>query len=382
MAGWSGSPAFADGKQARLAEAAMAEAPDKDSKTEEATEKKRRDSVEQGNVPFSREAATLASLLGMVIIASFFLASHIGQLNVSLARLIDNAANWPLQNGGDAVRLFEAIGMEALRLLVPIVVILTIAGLLSSFLQNSPQLVLDRIKPKLSRVSVGAGWKRIFGARGQVEFLKATVKLVAVCVFGFLLLRAAQYDVLNAMFMEPGGLPGLILTIGNRLLIAVSVASIVLVAADLVWSRLFWAHDLRMTRQEVKDELKQVEGDPIVKARLRSLARDRARKRMIAAVPRATFVVANPTHFAVALRYVKEEGGAPMVIAKGQDLIALKIREVAAQHSIPIIEDKLLARSLYKAAEVDKMIPPEFYKAVAEIVFFLFSRRGGQGLPA
>ena len=158
-------------------------------------------------------------------------------------------------------------------------------------------------------------------------------------------------------------------------MIAVAVATIVLVAADLVWSRLFWQRELRMTRQEVKDEMKQADGDPIVKARLRSLARDRARKRMIAAVPRATFVIANPTHYRRGLRYVKEEGGAPLVVAKGQDLIALKIREIAAEHGIPIIEDKLLARSLYKAVEVDKMIPPEFYKAVAEIVFFLFSRR-------
>jgi len=356
----------------------MAEGPDRESKTEEATEKKLRDAVERGNVPFSREAATLASLLGMVIIASFFLASQIGQLSVSLARVIDNAANWPLQNGGDAVRLSAAVGMEALRLLLPVVAILTIAGLLSSFLQNSPQLVLERIVPKLSRLSITAGWQRIFGAQGQVEFLKATAKLVAVCVFGFLLLRTAHNDLLNAMFMEPGSLPGLILSMGNKLLIAIAVATIVLVAADLVWTRLFWARDLRMTRQEVKDEMKQVEGDPIVKARLRSLARDRARKRMIAAVPRATFVVSNPTHYAVALRYVKEEGGAPLVIAKGQDLIALKIREVAIQHSIPVIEDKLLARALYKAVEVDKMIPPEFYKAVAEIVLFLFSRRSGQ----
>ena len=131
------------------------------------------------------------------------------------------------------------------------------------------------------------------------------------------------------MFMEPSALPSLILTMGTRLVMAIAVATIVLVAADLVWSRLFWARDLRMTRQEQKDEMKQVEGDPLVKARLRSLARDRARKRMIAAVPKATFVITNPTHYAIALRYVKEEGGAPLVIAKGQDLIALKIREIA-----------------------------------------------------
>jgi flagellar biosynthesis protein FlhB len=355
----------------------MSEAPDKDSKTEEATEKKLRDAIEKGNVPFSREAATLASLLGMAAIASFFLANSVGQLKFSLARLIDNASGWPLENTGDAVNVMEAVGLDAMRLLLPVIVILTVAGVMSSFLQNSPRMVLDRIQPKLSRLSLTQGWTRIFGAKGQVEFLKSVVKLLAVCVLGFVLLRAAQHDVLNAMFMEPTALPGLILSMGTRLILAIAVATVVLVAADLVWTRIFWAQDLRMTRQEIKDEMKQVEGDPLVKARLRSLARDRARKRMMAAVPRATFVVTNPTHFAVALRYVKEEGGAPMVIAKGQDLIALKIREIATEHSIPIIEDKLLARSLYKAVEVDKMIPPEFYKAVAEIVFFLFQRRDG-----
>jgi flagellar biosynthetic protein FlhB len=360
----------------------MSEGPDKESKTEEATDKRLQDAIEKGNVPFSREAATLASLLGMMVVASFFLASDVQRLNLSLARLIDNAAGWPLQNGGDAVRLLEAVAFDAMRLLLPVVAIFAVAGLAASFLQNSPRLVLDRIQPKLERVSPGSGWSRIFGAKGQVEFLKSTVKLVAVCLFGFLLLRAAQHDVLNSMFMEPSALPSLILSIGTRLVAAIAVATIVLVAADLVWTRVFWARDLRMTRQELKDEMKNSEGDPLVKARLRSLARDRARKRMIAAVPRATFVVTNPTHYAVALRYVKEEGGAPMVIAKGQDLIALKIREIAEAHSIPIVEDKLLARSLYKAVEVDKMIPPEFYKAVAEIVLFLFSRRGGQGAPA
>jgi flagellar biosynthetic protein FlhB len=175
--------------------------------------------------------------------------------------------------------------------------------------------------------------------------------------------------------MEPAALPGLILSLASRLVATIAVATLVLVAADIVWTRVSWQRDLRMTRQEVKDELKQADGDPIVKARLRSLARDRMRKRMMAAVPRATLVIANPTHFAVALRYVREEGGAPLVVAKGQDLIALKIREIAAEHGIPIIEDKALARSLYKAVEVDKMIPPEFYKAVAQIVFFVLGRQ-------
>lgn len=353
----------------------MAEEPDKESKTEEPTEKKVRDAYERGFVPTSREAATLASLLGILVIASFFVAGGTAHLNSSLARLIDNPGSWSLENSADAVSLFHAIGMEAGRLLIPVVVVLATAGIASSILQNAPRMVLERVRPQLSRLSISKGWKRIFGKQGQVEFLKAVFKLAAIVVLGFLLLRSAQSEVINAMSMEPAALPALLLSIGTRLVSAVAVAAIVLVAADIVWARLFWHGELRMTRQEVKDELKQMDGDPIVKARLRSLARDRLRKRMMAAVPRATLVIANPTHYAVALRYVREEGGAPVVVAKGLDLIALRIREVATAHGIPVVENKSLAQALYKSVEVDKMIPPEFYKAVAEIVFYLMSRQ-------
>jgi flagellar biosynthetic protein FlhB len=129
-----------------------------------------------------------------------------------------------------------------------------------------------------------------------------------------------------------------------------------------------------MTRQEIKDEMKQAEGDPLVKARLRSLARDRARRRMITAVPRATVVITNPTHYAIALKYDRETGGAPLVVAKGADLVALRIREIAAKHDIPIVEDKPLARAMYDAVEVDQWIPAEFYRAVAKILHFIYSR--------
>jgi flagellar biosynthesis protein FlhB len=353
----------------------MAETPDRESKTEEPTEKKFRDALDQGNVPYSREAATLASLLGILVVTSFFLVSGVAHLNSTLHRLVDNPGAWSLEGHADVARLFQAVGLDAARLLLPAVIVLAAAGILSSVLQNSPRLVLDRIRPDPSRLSISKGWRRIFGTHGQMEFLKAAFKLAAVGLLGLMVLRSAHNNVVNALFMEPAALPGLILEMASRLVATLAVATIILVAADVVWSRVSWQRDLRMTRQEVKDELKQADGDPIVKARLRSLARDRLRKRMIAAVPRATLVIANPTHFAVALRYVREEGGAPLVIAKGQDLIALKIREIAAAHGIPVIEDKGLARSLYKAVEVDKMIPPEFYKAVAEIVFYVLGRQ-------
>ena len=353
----------------------MAEKPDKESKTEEPTDKKMRDAIEGGSVPFSREAATLASLLAILVITGFFLVDGVTHLNSTLLRLIDNPGAWSLESYGDAEGLFQAIGFDAARILLPAVIVLAAAGILSSVLQNAPQLVLKRIQPELSRLSLSSGWKRIFGGNARVEFLKALFKLSVVCALGVMTLRSANKDVVNALFMEPSALPSLALDMASHLVATLAVATLVLVAADLVWSRVSWQRDLRMTRQEIKDELKQADGDPIVKARLRSLARDRMRKRMIAAVPRATVVIANPTHYAVALRYVREEGGAPLVIAKGQDLIALKIREIAEAHGIPVIEDKPLARSLYKAVEVDKMIPPEFYKAVAEIVFYVLGRQ-------
>jgi flagellar biosynthetic protein FlhB len=129
-----------------------------------------------------------------------------------------------------------------------------------------------------------------------------------------------------------------------------------------------------MTRQELKEEFKQAEGDPLVKSRLRSLARDRARHRMMAAVPRASLVIANPTHYAIALQYDREAGGAPLVVAKGADLVALKIREIAARHNVPVIEDKPLARAMYDLVEVNQWIPAEFYRAVAKILHYIYSR--------
>jgi flagellar biosynthetic protein FlhB len=176
------------------------------------------------------------------------------------------------------------------------------------------------------------------------------------------------------MFSDPSQIPDLILTVSIRLISVVCIATIVIVAADLVWSRLRWQRSLRMSKQDLKDEHKQTEGDPLVKGRLRSLAQDRSRKRMLANVKQATVVIANPTHYAIALRYARDEQPAPLVLAKGKDLVALRIREIAEANGIAVVEDKPLARSLYDSVEVDQMIPAEFYSAVAQILFFLFSK--------
>lgn len=349
----------------------MADSPDKESKTEPASEKKKRDSIEKGQTPSSKEALVFASLLGMLIVGGLLISDGVVRLTINLQRLIEDPGGWSLESGDDAVLLFRAIALEAGSFLLPLVLVLGLSSVAASVLQNPPSLVLERIKPKLSKLSLSSGVTRIFGAQGQIEFLKSVLKFGTIALVAIVLLGADYRTVTESMFGDPSAIPELMLVISIRLLAAVSVATVILVAADLVWSRLQWERDLRMTRQEVKDEHKQAEGDPIQKARRLSLARDRSRKRMIAAVPTATLVVANPTHYAIAMRYVREEGGAPVVVAKGKDLIALKIRGVAEAHDIPVVEDKALARSLYDAVEIDRMIPAEFYRAVAEILHFL-----------
>lgn len=352
----------------------MVDKPEKDSKTEQPTPKKIRDALEEGNVPNSREMGTLASLAGVVVAASFVLSEGTASMTGALKGFIDDPGGWRLQNAADASSIFYFLAMNAAGLILPVALILVSFGLAASFLQNAPRLVVKRIKPDITRLSIFKGFTRIFGAQGRVEFLKATLKLLWISIGGAYLLLSMQGDVLRAMLSDPRALPAVLLAAGLWLFGGAMLALAVLATADLFWSRYFWFSELRMTRQEVKDEMKQSEGDPIVRSRLRSLARDRSRRRMIAAVPKATLVIANPTHYAVALRYVRDEGPAPLVVAKGADLVALKIREVAEANEIPVIEDKALARALYDSVQVDQLIPPAFYKAVAEIVLHLMKK--------
>ncbi|SFL35723.1 flagellar biosynthesis protein FlhB [Methylorubrum salsuginis] len=352
----------------------MAEDTDKESKTEAATEKRVRDAIEKGDIPFSREAPVFASILGFLLALAFFARGQAAQLAQSLTPLLDEPRGFRLETGEDATMLLHQVALATGRFLLPFLLLLCVCSLVASLLQNLPRFVGDRITPKWSRVSPMAGMSRIFGLQGQVEFLKSVVKFLSVSVVAILLLRSERTRAVNAMFVDPSQLPELILTVSIRLVSAVAIAIIVIVAGDLVWSRIRWQRSLRMSRQDIKDEHKQSEGDPSVKARMRSLAQDRARNKMLANVDRATVVIANPTHFAIALRYEPTENPAPLVLAKGQDLIALRIRAIAEEKGIAVIEDKPLARSLYDAVQVDQTIPAEFYRAVAQILFFLFAR--------
>ena len=353
----------------------MSDAPDKESKTEPASEKKKRDSIEKGQVASSKEALVFASIIGILVGAVLMVGDATGRLMVTLRGLLEHAGQVSFDTSADATALAGTVGIEIGRFVLPLILVGAAATVVASCLQNAPRIVLDRVMPKLSRVSVKEGARRIFGRQAQTEFAKALMKFAAIAIVLTVLLGADYQAMTNAMFGDPSALPEMIRVVSVRLLAGVGVATVVIVGADLVWSRMHWEHELRMTRQEVKDEHKQAEGDPIQKARRLSLARARSRKRMMSSVPTATLVVANPTHFAVAMRYRRDQDAAPIVVAKGQDLVALRIREIAEANAVPVVEDKALARSLYDAVEVDRTIPPEYYRAVAELLHFLQGKK-------
>nr|WP_262913616.1 flagellar biosynthesis protein FlhB [Rhizobium halophilum] len=348
---------------------------DKDSKTEDPTAKKLSDAAAKGNVASSRELPIFASALGFYIFLVFFLPSGAADLAETLKDLFSQPDQWRLENTPDVISLAVRLAWSVSAFLAPIMLIFIIFGLGASFAQNLPTMVLERIRPQASRISPMKGFKRIYSLPGMVEFGKSFFKILIVSVVMYFALRGEFFATIDAMFSDPQVILVKLDTIVRKMVVVILAATALLAAVDVAWSRHHWFTELKMTKQEVKDEHKQAQGDPLVKSRQRSLARDRARRRMIDSVPRATLVIANPTHFAVALRYVREEGDAPVVVAKGQDLIALRIREIAEANNIPVFEDPPLARSMFAQVSVDSVIPPAFYKAVAELVHRVYAAR-------
>lgn len=348
----------------------MADETEQDSKTEEASEQKIRTAVEKGDTPYSPELATASTIL--LSLAAVMILAQRTSSQISLHLQIALEA---IQYGGDgsdiALRSLTLALAGMLWDLAPILGLMALGGLAISLLQGSRRPVANRIAPQMSRISPLAGWSRLFGMRGLVEFAKANAKIAIFTAICLSLLASWRREAVNLLYSDPGVAGVYLRRYVLASLWAVTIVVVVLAGLDFLWQRFSWLKKLRMTRHDVKEEMKQTQGDPIVRGRMLSLARDRVRRSAIAAVPQATVVITNPTHYAVALRYVRDKDAAPVVIAKGRDLVALRIREVAEAASVPIVENKPLARSLFAQVEVDMTIPPELYRAVAEVIIFV-----------
>ena len=354
----------------------MADETDKSQKTEEPTEKKLREAVEKGNVPRAREMGTLAMMATAWLIAAATAPGAAARLTELMLPLIENPDDIRLDGGAFDVlhglrRLLGGVGLA----LLPTIALLFAGALASAVSQGTIVVAGERIRPKLSNISPLKGWKRLFSVSAVVEFLKSLVKLTIVSLAAWFVVRPFIDRTEVLVGIDIAGLPDLLRDLTLRLLLAVLAATVLIAAADLLWRRFEWRRNLRMTVQELRDEFKQVEGDPHLKARLREIRRERSRRRMMAAVPQATVVLTNPTHFAVALQYERGRTAAPVCLAKGADLVALRIRSAAEEHGVPVVENPPLARVLYKTVEIDQPIQPEHYRAVAEVITYVMRLR-------
>ncbi len=358
----------------------MAEDQDEASKTEEASERKLERAREEGNVPLSQEVKSwfmlFAALMMLWGMAPFVMRKTAA---VSL-KFIERPAELPVDPLGLQDLLKETSLDLFIILLLPLGLFLILAAA-SALVQIGFLYAPKRMEIKWERVNLFANAKEFITKAKIVDMIKGVFKISAVGYAGWLVAKPKILDILNASSYNTDAILDLIYKLLLLILLTMVMIIFVIAFADYFYQKFSYLKRQRMTKQEVKDEYKQMEGDPQVKMRLRSIRMERLRKRMMANVPDASVVVTNPTHFAVALRYEPEEGmDAPVVVAKGQDFIALKIKEVAAANDVPIVENPPLARALYASVEIDSPIPTEHYAAVAEVIKYVFELKG-KALP-
>ena len=355
----------------------MAESESGADKTEDPTEKRKKDSREKGEIARSKELNTLAIMLagsaGLLIFGGA-LAQDMMELmryNFSLSREV-------LLNP-DSMGLFLLhSGKIALLALQPVLVTLLIAALVGPISLSGWLFAAGSLAPKFSRMNPAAGIKRMFSAKALVELLKALAKFFIILIVALLVLQSDIDDLLRIAHepLELAVIHSLQVVAWSALWMA---CGLILIAAVDVPVQLWESHQkLLMTKQEVRDEHKDQEGRPEVKQRIRQLQRDMSQRRMMAAIPDADVIITNPTHYAVALKYDAEKGGAPMLLAKGSDFLALKIREIGEKHNILLLESPALARSIYHSTELEQEIPAGLYLAVAQVLAYVYQIRQHQ----
>jgi len=364
----------------------MSDSTEQESRTEAATPRRLQRAREAGQVAVSRECIALAVLGSAALVLLMLTAPLARPFAVALTTMLHHVAD-----DGQAASAAHPLALAGRAILLgaaPFVFAALLAGGAAVLLQTGFLVSAAPLQPKLFRLNPWSGLKRLFGVEGLVEALRAIVKLAAMATALWLAVRGERAGLIAAISWPVQALLDHMLRLILRVLLAVLAAQTVIAAADLFWVRYRHARSLRMTREEMKEETKETEGDPRIKARIRQIRQLRARRRMLAALPTATVVVTNPTHYAVALAYDRMQHAAPRVVAKGVDAMAARIREAAAEHRVPMVANPPLARALYRV-ELDHEIPAEHFKLVAEIIAYVWrldrrvartmGPRGGQG---
>lgn len=346
-------------------------------KTEEATPKKLKDARDEGQVAKSKDLNSAVTLLAFFVILKVYLGV-MGEQFFQVFNKIYNRIGELFKNPNDIVSnnyylsILMDILLNVIIIILPFIAVAFILGFVIDVVQVKWHITTKPLSPKFSKLNPINGFKRIFSIKQLVELLKQIAMIILIAVVGYSRLKNKAkylfklYDIsLNSAIMLLGDV---VLDLG----IVISVVYVIIGIVDFVFQKRKFKQDMMMTKQEVKEEWKNTEGSPEVKQKQRQRMREVSQRRMMQAIPEADVVITNPTHFAVALKYEQQQGKAPIVVAKGSDYLAAKIKEMAKEHDVEIVENKPLARMLYYNVEIGEEIPPELYQAVADVLVFVY----------
>lgn len=347
-------------------------------RTEQATPKKREEARRKGHVAKSREIPSVTLLLGggsLLMLLGSYVYQHLSHLMIRSFQQVDGRSfslETVLLLNEEVIRSFSLI-------VAPVLTGLLLLSIGSHYVQTGTLFAVEAMKWDWNRLNPIAGLRRLFSKQSLAELLKSVFKLGIVGWVAYLTIKKSMPDLVLLIDQSPEAISRSILSLAWNLLLRTGVLMGLLAGLDYLFQRWSFERSLRMTKQEVKEEFKQTEGDPMVRARIRSLQRQIARRRMMAEVPKADVIITNPTHLAVALLYQMKKMEAPKVVAKGSGFIAEKIVEIGRKHQIPVIENQPLARLLYKTVEIGQMIPSQFYQAVADILAYVYRLKNRRG---
>jgi flagellar biosynthetic protein FlhB len=344
-------------------------------RTEKASPKKRKDTRKKGDV---HKSADLCSAIMLFITFGTLKVGYEGFIRsmqgfsasmLSDSVIVRNASN---VTGDSVVAYYKGILMTVLPMILPFLLVAMVGGAAVHVLQTGPMFVTEKLKPDFKKINPLSGFKRIFSMSSLMELGKSILKIVILGWIAFGYVKSGIKEYINFIYVDVGTAISKVLSASFSMGIMIGLALIAFAAVDVLYQWWKFEKDIRMTKQEVKEENKQLEGDPQIKGKIRQRQRKMSMQRMMQRIPESTVIVTNPDHFAVALRYVENVDRAPVVIAKGQDFLAQRIKQKAAELGIQIVENKPVARALYAACEIDDEIPPELYQAIADILIYVY----------
>ena len=340
-------------------------------KTEEPTAKKKRDARKKGNVAKSKEITTAITLLAMLMIFYTMSDFIIFELQNFIRSCFNNDFNM-IFNDGNLNILIMDITISFMKIFLPIGGIIIVFGVIGNLVQTGIMFTDEGLKPQISKLNPINGFKNMFSLKALGNLVKSIIIIIVLFYIGLSFMKKNFEGIIKSGDIYFPYLIYTVVDLVKSLLSTICMAVVVVAIFDYVYQRYTHNKDLKMTKQEVKEEYKQMEGDPHIKGKIKQKQREMSSQRMMQAIPSATVVVTNPTHISIAIRYEKGKDTTPVVVAKGADLVAFKIREIAKEHDIPIIENKPLARLIYKEVEIDQEIPENIYQAVAEVLVAVY----------